>query len=109
MNLVLPDKIYDIFKFIAQVLLPALATLYFALSQVWGLPFSEEVVGTIVAADAFLGALLGVSTNQYNKHNHADGYMLFEDGEDPSVSELVFTKGYDQLVEKNKLVIDVRK
>lgn len=63
----LPDKWYDILKWIAQILLPAIATLYFALSKIWGLPYGEEIVGTISAIDVFLGALLGISTHFYNK------------------------------------------
>lgn len=59
------SKIYDALKFIAQIVLPAAGTLYFALSQIWGLPLGEEVVGTITAVDAFLGALLGISSAQY--------------------------------------------
>lgn len=61
------NKVYDILKWIAQILLPAAATLYFALASIWNLPYSEQVVGTIVAIDTFLGALLGISTVQYNK------------------------------------------
>lgn len=61
------NKVYDILKFIAQILLPALGTLYFALARIWNFPFAEEIVGTITAVDAFLGALLGISTMQYNK------------------------------------------
>lgn len=60
------NKTYDILKWIAIVVLPALGTLYFALSQIWGLPYGEEVIGTIAAVDTFLGALLGISTNKYN-------------------------------------------
>lgn len=62
------NKTYDILKFIAQILLPALGTLYYALASVWSLPKGEEVVGTIVALDTFLGALLGISTSNYNKN-----------------------------------------
>ena len=58
---------YDVLKYIAQVVLPAIGTLYFALAQIWDLPYGEQVVGTITAIDAFLGALLMISTNQYNK------------------------------------------
>lgn len=61
------NKLYDCLKWIAQILLPALATLYFAVAKIWNLPFSEEIVGTITAVDLFLGALLGISTIQYNK------------------------------------------
>lgn len=63
------NKVYDILKFVALIFLPALGTLYFAISQIWGLPFGEEVVGTITAIDAFLGALLGVSSASYRKNN----------------------------------------
>ena len=61
------NKVYDVLKFIAQILLPAIGTLYFALARIWDLPLAEQVVGTITAIDAFLGALLGISTMQYNK------------------------------------------
>jgi hypothetical protein len=60
-------KLYDRLKFLAQIGLPALATLYFSLAGLWGLPAAEQVVGTIVAFDAFLGVLLGVSQANYNK------------------------------------------
>ena len=61
------DKIYDILKKIAQYWLPALGTLYFAIANIWGLPYAEQIVGTITAVDAFLGAILGISTISYNK------------------------------------------
>ena len=63
------NNVYDILKFIAQIVLPALGTLYFALAGIWGFPYGEEIVGTITAVDAFLGAILRISTNQYNKEN----------------------------------------
>ena len=61
------NKVYDVLKFIAQILLPALGTLYFALAKIWGFPYAAEIVGTISAVDAFLGALLQISTDEYNK------------------------------------------
>lgn len=63
----LSNTVYDILKFVAQIALPALGTLYFALAEIWGFPYGAEIVGTITAIDAFLGALLGISTAQYNK------------------------------------------
>lgn len=63
----LSNKMYDMLKWVAQYLLPALGTLYFALAGIWGFPYGEEVVGTITAIDTFLGVLLGISTNYYNK------------------------------------------
>lgn len=68
------NKTYDTLKWVAQILLPAIATLYFAIAQIWGLPYGEQIVGTITAIDAFLGALLGISTMRYNKEekNHEE-------------------------------------
>ena len=63
----LSNDTYDKLKWIALIFLPALGTLYFALASIWGLPYGEQVVGTITAIDAFLGALLGVSTTNYYK------------------------------------------
>ncbi len=61
------NKTYDILKWIAQLFLPALATLYIALAQVWDLPYPEAFPTTIIALDTFLGAILGISTSKYNK------------------------------------------
>lgn len=61
------DRTYDILKFIALILLPACASLYFALAGIWGLPYGEQIVGTLTAIDTFLGVILGISTAQYNK------------------------------------------
>lgn len=61
------NKVYDVLKWIAMYLLPALGTLYFALSGIWGLPYGEQIVGTITAIDTFLGVILGISKVQYNK------------------------------------------
>ena len=63
------NKTYDTLKWIAQYLLPASGTLYFALAGIWGFPYGEEVVGTITAVDTFLGVLLGISSTQYKKIN----------------------------------------
>jgi hypothetical protein len=62
------NKLYDILKWIAQYLLPALGTLYFALANIWGLPYAEQIVGTITAVDAFIGVLLGISTVYYKRN-----------------------------------------
>lgn len=61
------NKVYDVLKWIAMYLLPALGTLYFAIASIWGLPYGEQIVGTITAVDTFLGVALGISTAQYNK------------------------------------------
>ncbi len=67
------NKLYDVLKWIAMYLLPALGTLYFALSGIWGLPYGEEIVGTLTAIDTFLGVLLGISTANYYKKTAKEG------------------------------------
>lgn len=59
------NKTYDILKYIALIVLPALATLYLTIATIWGLPYGEAVAATITAIDTFLGALLGVSSKKY--------------------------------------------
>ena len=63
----LSNKVYDALKYITQIVLPAIGTLYFALSGIWGLPNAEQVVGTITAIVTFLGVILGISSANYNK------------------------------------------
>lgn len=70
------NKLYDILKYIAQIGLPAVSALYFALSQIWGFPYGEQIVGTIAAIDTFLGALLCISSAKYTlgaSGDRADG------------------------------------
>ena len=62
------NKVYDVLKWIAQILLPAIGTLYFALAGIWGMPYGEQIVGTITAVDTFLGVILGIASNTYNKN-----------------------------------------
>lgn len=66
------NKVYDILKWIAMYLLPALGTLYFALASIWGLPYGEQIVGTITAVDTFLGVILGISNASYKKSLEAN-------------------------------------
>ena len=65
------NKTYDVLKFIAQIVLPALGTLYFTLSGIWGLPYGEEIVGTITAIDTFLGVILKYASDNYWANNEA--------------------------------------
>lgn len=73
------NKTYDVLKFIAQIVLPALATFYVTIAGLWGLPFPKEISGTVMAFDTFLGALLMLSNAQYKK--------LLEENEEIEESE----------------------
>ncbi len=104
----LSNKAYDVLKWIAMYFLPALGTLYFALSRIWGLPYGEEVVGTITAMDAFLGALLGISSSGYQ----GDGALYVngtnEDGAPMQLnSDLLANDGTIDLKGKKYLTLKV--
>lgn len=61
------NETYDRLKWLCTILLPAAATLYFTLSQIWGFPYGEQVVGTLAAISTFIGVCIGISTINYNK------------------------------------------
>ena len=61
------NKVYDILKWIALVVFPAIATLFSAVSMIWGIPYGEQITSTIIAIDTALGAILGVSSIKYVK------------------------------------------
>lgn len=63
----LSNKVYDILKFIAQIVLPAVATFYVTIAGIWGLPLGDEISRTVMAIDTLLGAILMISSHQYNK------------------------------------------
>ena len=65
----LSNKTYYILKWIAQILLPAIGTFYFALASIWNFPYVEQIVGTITAIDTFLGVVIGINSVQYKKSN----------------------------------------
>lgn len=62
------NKTYDVLKWVALIVLPALATFYAAMAGIWGLPYAEQIPATITAIDMFLGALLGISAVKYSKN-----------------------------------------
>lgn len=63
----LSNKVYDVLKWAALYLLPALGTLYFAMAGIWEWPYGEQIVGSITAVDTFLGVILGLSNAKYKK------------------------------------------
>lgn len=63
----IPDEIYDVLKWVVLVVIPALTTAYVALAGIWNWPYAAEVAKTSAAICTLLGAILGISTVQYNK------------------------------------------
>lgn len=70
--MIIPDKIYDLLKWLTMIVLPALATAYVGLASIWGWPYADEVAKTTAVICTLLGALLGISTAQYNKQQPPD-------------------------------------
>ena len=106
----LSNRVYDRVQFLAQVFLPGLGTLYFALAPLWGLPKAEEVVGTIVAVDAFLGLLLGASKLQYrNSDARFDGQILLSPGEDPDTTDLRVQLDPIAVDQKDEVTVKVKR
>ena len=101
MKVNLTNKMYDVLKCIATYLLPALGTLYFALSKIWLFPYGEEVVGTITAIDAFLGAILGLSKAGFE----GDGDIVVDTtNPDKDVYSLTLNDDPDKVVRNSKYV-----
>lgn len=66
----LPDSVYDILKWVVMIVIPALATAYVGFASIWGWPFADEIAKTATVLCTLLGALLGISTAQYNKEEN---------------------------------------
>ena len=70
--MILSDRVYDALKWITMILLPAMATAYVGLAAIWHFPYADEVAKTTAVICTLLGALLGISTAQYNKQEPPD-------------------------------------
>lgn len=106
---ILTSRLYDALKYIAQILLPALGALYFGLAQIWGFPKAEEVIGTIAVVDTFLGVLLRISSNSYNKSDAKfDGSIDIEEQDDKKVFSLNLKSDPEELPKKSEVLFKVK-
>lgn len=106
--ILITGKTYDALKYLAQVVLPALGTLYFALAGIWGLPSAEEIVGTIVAADTFLGVVLHLSSTAYAKSDaRFDGSINVVETPDKKQFSLALNGDPNELDEKDAVIFKV--
>lgn len=104
--MVLSNKVYDALKWIAQYLLPALATFWIALAKVWGLPYGTEIGATISALDLFLGAILGISSHNYS----GDGELVVNMADpEKDVYTLQFDGNIADLADKKSVTFKVVK
>ena len=65
----LSNNLYDVLKWVALIALNAIGLCYLSVATIWNLPYGEEINRTCQALSLFLGALIGVSTAQYNSIN----------------------------------------
>lgn len=108
--MVLPQKLYDILKWVALVALDAIGAFYFALSGIWGLPYATEVVATIVAVNALLGLLLGISSTVYkNSDARFDGTLNVIESDTTLVNELEVTTPPEVIATQNEMILRVNK
>lgn len=102
------NEVYDKLKWVAQLLLPAIGTLYFALAAVWNLPYAEQIVGTVTAVDTFLGAILGISNIQYTKNNLHDGTLLIDQNDiNKDIYRLDLNAPLNELKNKKNITLNV--
>ena len=107
----LGNRTYDFVKKLVQIVLPAAGTLYFALAQIWGFGYVEQVSGTILAVSTFLGVCLGISSAQYTASGRAfDGQLMVAPmpGGPPRVTGLNFDGLPEELEGKKSITLKVQ-
>lgn len=85
--MILPDKVYDVLKWIALIALDAVGVCYKTLALIWGWPFGEEVLSTCAALSVLIGALIGVSTAQFYKDHNLPGVHEIPVPTDPTIKD----------------------
>ena len=103
----LSNKNYDILKWLALIVLPALGAAYFGIAQIWGLPWGEEIVGTVVVLETLLGAILGISTRSYERESVGEIYPDVSD--EPDQAPLVLPKHPAEYDDGETLMLRVSK
>lgn len=102
------NNTYDVLKRINMIILPALATLYFTLSSIWGFGGAEQVVGTTAAITTFLGITLGLSTRHYAEgDDRFDGDMVVSGDDSKKTFSLGLNTDPQNLLEKKEILFRV--
>lgn len=92
----LTNSTYDLLKKVVELILPGAGALYFTLAQIWGLPFAEEVVGSLAAIAVFCGLLLRLSARSYEASGAAyDGIIKVDENDGRRVASLILDKYED--------------
>lgn len=104
------DSVYDFLSSLVKYILPALGTLYFTLAQIWGLPYGEQVVGTIVAVTTAIGIMIGISKKNYDNEPYQFDGEIIVDTDASGNSDLTLAAGLpvDAMREKGVVIMNVR-
>lgn len=94
----LSNSLYDKLKWVAQILIPAVITLYGTIAMALGLPYTDVVVTILGAVDAFLGTILGISTSNYN--NELEKQRMMEFAEKKRLAEEALKKDREGMEER---------
>lgn len=110
MEIKMSTQTYNVLKYIARYVLPALGTLYFAIASIWGLPYGEQIVGTISAIDIFLATVLGISAYQYDKAGKdISGTLYIDEFSNTSADSFVkFNKSEEEISEESTIKLRVQ-
>lgn len=104
---ILSNTVYNYLKYAVQIVLPAAGTLYSTLAFIWGLPYGEQVVGTITALALFGGVLLGLSKNSYDKSEQKfDGALNVDSAADEEF-QLEFKQELPDLAKQDTVTLKV--
>lgn len=104
------NKLYDAVKFCALIAFPAFGALYYGLAGIWGLPAAEQVVGTVVVVDTFLGVLVGLTKAQYVRSDaRFDGSIRLEEGEDPETTNLNVRLDPEAVATKKEITVKINR
>jgi hypothetical protein len=103
---VLNDAIYGKVKWLIVVVIPAVGTLYFALAKIWDLSSGEQILGTLLAVQAFLGVIFAISTSQYNNSDTKyDGAIVQTKTSTGTQASLEFNEHPADILEKKDQVL----
>ncbi len=104
------NKVYDVFKWLALIGLPAFSTAYFSLARVWGLPYAEQVIGTTAIVGTLLGTILGLSNQAYkNSDARFDGNLSVMSHDSSLINQLEITTPPEDLSGKKAVTFKVKK
>ncbi len=105
-------KIYDFLKYVALVILPAVAALVLGLGVTLHWSDATGVAGVITLVDTFLGAILGKSASNYKKQEpDVMGDLIVMQNPDgtPDGIRIVGTKENPVFVDKSQVILNVRR